>query len=91
MAGLAGSLCLGGPERSHSSGHPTDKSECGGLSVLDLISAVNHLINEMLQELYQCRIDRYVHDAVADFTLVYDDTNGWTKGPELNSRRFYLE
>ena len=34
------------------------------------------------------RIDRYVHDAVADFTLVYDHTNGWTKGPELNSRRF---
>ena len=34
------------------------------------------------------RIDRYVHDAVADFTLVYDHSNGWTKGPELNSRRF---
>ena len=34
------------------------------------------------------RADRYLHDAVADFTLVYDHTNGWTKGPELNSRRF---
>ena len=38
--------------------------------------------------LNQDRIDRYVHDAVADFTLIYDHTNGWTKGPELNSRRF---
>ena len=34
------------------------------------------------------RVDRYLHDAVADFTLVFDHTNGWSKGPEMNSRRF---
>ena len=36
----------------------------------------------------EMRIDRYIHDAVADFTLVFDHLKGWTKGPELNSRRF---
>ena len=28
MAGFAGSLCLGGPERSYGSGHLTDKGGC---------------------------------------------------------------
>ena len=35
MAGLAGSLCLGGPERSHSLGHLTDKGGCSGFVMIN--------------------------------------------------------